>query len=240
MRPGGGSWPADRTAEWLRSAMEREPLGPSWIDQVDPRCWEVTRALDNIYNLSSGSLPNRGMRPIPMGNDQLGGVAMYLRADMATQDFDELTSLVIAAHQHACRVSIGSAALWGYQENPGDFESAYAEVTTEHHVVEEWRGETYNEWEPPTHAGCATCQRQLVRRHGGRWVHDDEQPDPPHDPEPMTVEVHELTGYIELMIHPRAPWGSTDTDWRGVSEHPTLSMLAARIAKLTHRPEGAT
>lgn len=233
------------TLAWIKTQMRYEPAGADWLDKIDLRCWAVTNELANIYNLVDRSLPNCGLSSIG------SGIGLLVRKDYATQDFGELTGLVLAAHQHAVRVSISSAALWAYQENPYDFESGYAEVTEDWETAERWDG-----GEPATRGGCnwrkekhglwpdyyhqEPCSLDIIRDGPDEpWRHLGEQDGEEYDhaAEPSTIEVRPLTGYLELQLHPRDPWGTGSPDtWRSAQEHPTLPMLAARIdRRLGHR-----
>lgn len=213
----------DETCAWLRRQLPTE----DWLYRVDPRCWAVTNVLGNIYNLVNRELPGLGVRPLPMGRGMKNGVALYLRNDFATQDFDELTRLVLAAHEHACRVSVSAASLWVSLRNPYDFESGYATVLEDYEAVQ-----SLTDSEPALYAGCQECQMSLVRPGpDDTWQHRDEDSDehPGHDPVPSPVELYPLSGMLDVMIHPRMPWGEGESTWRTTTDHPTLAMLAERV-----------
>lgn len=151
-----------RNREWYRRNLAYSEPDTQWIDDVDPRCWQVLAAMPTgIHNLVDQQLPGHGIRPLGRRVDpdvpptRLIGIELLLRRELATVDMDELTRLCLAAHQHLVRVSVDSADLRTYLRNPFDFESGYAEVLDP--------GEE-EPWEPANWAGCqATTTRTRWR-----------------------------------------------------------------------------
>lgn len=111
----------------------RRHLPGAPIDGIDPRCYLVLRTLAPFYRLPILADELAPMFPLPLdewedarrAEDEYPtvrrpdsgvercwkGIAVQVTGDLATWDADELTRLVLAAHEHHCRVSLAPTVL---------------------------------------------------------------------------------------------------------------------------------
>lgn len=189
---------------------------------TDDRCWTVLGALGQIYNLVNRNLPDGGLRRA--GN----GLAMVINTEVATYDGSEMTKLVIAAHQHCCRVAVRPVILvattayyGGIHQRDGVHREVHSLIDD---LANEW-GDVYLPGEDVEEALFGTCHECGLPIHRDTepspWVHDDD-PDDDHEIDPVlpTVELHQAV--LEVLIMPRDP----ESD-HPFERHPSVKNLVA-------------
>ena len=240
--------PLHPNAEWFTT---RHPDAARWVTEVDPRTWQVLGVLGHLHNLLDHKLPHHGVR-------QAGdGIKALIRGDLSTFDGDELTRLVIAGHELACRVSIHPTYIHGARVQDPDYDYDYGWERLidmyEPDLPEYWAGEDM-EADPLLETIChapvgpegqtecgSTLRRQTLT---SDWVHahyhdpediadiealEDLEDD--HGPEPAPLIVEPITGYLWVQVVPR----EIDADHL-FHRHPTLDKLQDRIQKRIDGP----
>lgn len=212
-------------ADWYRRSY---PDWSEWVDRVDGRCWQVLVSFRAIHNLVSRMLPDGGIQ-------QCGsGIQWFTSQSLATFDFDELTRLVVAAHEYGCRVQVANDDMVGAWENRyeptyfatygparefGDYEPGRL-LHVPPGLVTSCGYETVDRDGEPVY-----CRRVLRRvTTGAPWRHDCDRHGG-HTPVPEDLEVFPLSGLLTVTVHPR----TLDQDAPAFERHPGLTELVQTI-----------